>query len=121
MTLYNFMLNGVTVKTPASVEPTIQDIDAKASRDSNGLLHRDRIAVKRKLTVKWGPLTVSECSAILTAISGQFFSCTYLDPQTGSLQTKTFYAGDRTAPVYTYNEALTTYVWQNVQVDFIEQ
>lgn len=70
---YSLAINGAQVKTPASLEVVIQDIDTKASRDSNGLLHRDRVAIKRKLTVKWGPLTVSDCSVILKAISGQFF------------------------------------------------
>jgi hypothetical protein len=118
---YYLAINGAQVKAPASLEVAIQDIDTKASRDANGLLHRDRVAIKRKLTVKWGPLTVSECSAILKAISGQFFSCTYLDPQEGSMVTKTFYTGDRTTPVYTFNPATLEYIWQNLSADFIEQ
>lgn len=118
---YSLAINGAQVKTPASLEVVIQDIDTKASRDSNGLLHRDRVAIKRKLTVKWGPLTVSDCSVILKAISGQFFSCTYLDPEEGGMVTKTFYTGDRTTPFYTFNPATSEYVWQNVSADFIEQ
>ncbi|MCP0886924.1 hypothetical protein LB941_06205 [Ligilactobacillus sp. WILCCON 0076] len=118
---YYLSINGVQVKAPASLEVAIQDIDTKASRDANGLLHRDRVAIKRKLTVKWGPLTVSECSMILKAISEQFFSCSYLDPQEGGIVTKTFYTGDRTMPFYTFNPATTEYVWQNLSADFIEQ
>ncbi|AHB80341.1 DUF6711 family protein [Oenococcus oeni] len=121
MAQYALSINGAQVKSPQTLECAVQDIDAKADRDSNGLLHRDRVAVKRKLSVKWGPLTVGECKTILTAMSGQFFSCTYLDPQEGALSTRTFYAGDRTMPVYTFNEQLSTYVWQNLSVDFIEQ
>ncbi|MFT8836854.1 DUF6711 family protein [Liquorilactobacillus satsumensis] len=118
---YSLSIGGTQVKAPASLDCIIQDIDAKASRDANGLLHRDRVAVKRKLTLKWGPLTVSECSTLLQAVSGQFFSCTYLDAQDGGLSTRTFYVGDRTTPVYTFNTDLSEYVWQNLQMDFIEQ
>ncbi|ETY74762.1 hypothetical protein LFAB_05290 [Lactiplantibacillus fabifermentans T30PCM01] len=118
---YSLKIGGTAVKAPQSLECIIQDIDAKASRDANGLLHRDRVAIKRKLTIKWGPLTVPECSAILKAVSGQFFSCTYLDAQEGGMVTKTFYVGDRTTPVYTFNPTTTDYVWQNVSMDFIEQ
>ncbi|AVK60528.1 hypothetical protein C5Z25_01520 [Lactobacillus sp. CBA3605] len=118
---YSLSIGGTQVKAPASLECIIQDIDAKASRDANGLLHRDRVAVKRKLTIKWGPLTVTECSAILKAVSGQFFSCSYLDAQEGSIVTKTFYVGDRTTPIYTFNTDMSKYIWQNVQMDFIEQ
>lgn len=73
MAQYALSINGAQVKSPQTLECAVQDIDAKADRDSNGLLHRDRVAVKRKLSVKWGPLTVSECKTILTAMSGQFF------------------------------------------------
>jgi hypothetical protein len=118
---YYLALNGTQVKAPASLEVVIQDIDSKASRDANGLLHRDRVAVKRKLTAKWGYLTVSQCSTILSAISSQFFTATYMDPQEGSLVTKTFYTGDRTMPFYTFNTDLSKYVWQNLSADFIEQ
>ncbi|MFT8916564.1 hypothetical protein DLJ48_06895 [Oenococcus sicerae] len=121
MTLYYLAIGGTQVKSPQTLTWVIQDIDAKASRDSNGTMHRDRIASKIKLTVKWGPLTVTECKAILTAISGQFFSCTYLDAQAGGMVTKQFYVGDRTAPVYTFNEQLSQYVWTDLEADFIEQ
>ncbi|WP_367115541.1 DUF6711 family protein, partial [Lactiplantibacillus pentosus] len=49
---YSLKIGGTVVKAPQSLEVAIQDIDAKASRDANGLLHRDRVAIKRKLTVK---------------------------------------------------------------------
>lgn len=119
--MYSLKIGGTVVKTPQSLEPIIQDIDAKASRDANGLLHRDRVAIKRKLTIKWGPLTIAECSTILKAVSGQFFSCTYLDPQEGGMVTKTFYVGDRTTPVYTLNPTTSQYVWTSLSMDFIEQ
>ncbi|WP_337588705.1 DUF6711 family protein, partial [Lactiplantibacillus herbarum] len=55
------------------------------------------------------------------AVSGQFFSCTYLDPQEGTEVTKTFYVGDRTTPFYTFNPDTSVHIWQNVSMDFIEQ
>ena len=45
-----FKINGVTMPTPKSFKVTINDIDSEnTTRDARGTMHRDRIAVKRKL------------------------------------------------------------------------
>lgn len=80
---------------------------------------RDRVAVKRKLECRWGALTTSEISTLLKAVKDTFFTVTYLDAYEGKDVTKTFYVGDRTAPVYSLNKGLVT--WQGLSMDFVER
>lgn len=94
-------INGVAIATPKIYEATVSDLDGESNRNAAGQLIRDRIAVKRKLNLEWGPLSQSEIAPILNAVSGVFFTVTFPDPQLGII-TKTMYVGDRTAPAYQY-------------------
>lgn len=112
-------LNGILVRQPRSMSVGVGDLDDKTTRTASGSLTRDRIAVKRKLTLSWSALTSAELSEILEAVSSVFFQVTYPDPQTGTIQTKTFYVGDRTAAVYTYNDGVV--LWENLNMNLIER
>jgi hypothetical protein len=94
-------VNGVVIASPSEFKVTILDLDdgEASTRTADGTMHRDRIAVKRQVDMAWGFLKWSEISAILQGVSSPFFSFTYPDPMTGSLDTKTFYAGNRPAPM----------------------
>ena len=50
-------VNGVAIATPKTFEATVTDLDGESNRNANGELIRDRIAVKRKLNLEWGPST----------------------------------------------------------------
>lgn len=115
------LLNGKEVKAPKTFNAVVQDIDGNSSRDGNGTMHRDRITVKRKLSIAWGPLSNNEIATIMQAVSGVFFDVTYPDPQTGAQATASFYVGDRTAAAYNWNEKFSAMMWQNVGFDLIEQ
>lgn len=116
----SLVLNGVSVKAPKSLKVTVQDVDGQSSRTAAGTMVRDRIAVKRKLECEWGPLSQTEISQILSAISGVFLPITYPDPQNGQT-TKTFYAGDRSSPIYSFHEKFNKMMWTGLSVNFIEQ
>ena len=59
--MYSLKISGTVVNpAPQTMQVAIQDIDAKATRDAHGLLHRDRVATKRKISLSFGALTVSE-------------------------------------------------------------
>ena len=118
---YNLIISGIAVKPPQSYQVVIQDIDAKATRDAHGKLHRDRIATKRKISVSWGPLSLGECKVVLDSVKDEFFSVKYLDPWDGGMATRTFYVGDRTAPALTFIDNLGGYYWKNVSFDLVEQ
>ena len=104
---------------------SIQDVDAGTSgRDQNGLMHRDRVSVKRKLTCTWTNRYADQIHTILnSAIKDVFFQCKFFDYETNSTVTKVMYVGDRTAPVYStvlgHNHDKT--VIGNFTANFIER
>lgn len=111
-------INGVPITSPKTFEAAVSDLDGESNRNLFGELVRSRIAVKRKLTLEWPPLTQSEMSTLLTAVSGVFFTATYPDPQEGMV-TKTMYVGDRTAPAYQYINGEVK--WSGLKMNFIEK
>ena len=103
--MYSLKISGTVVNpAPQTMQVAIQDIDAKATRDAQGLLHRDRVATKRKIT---------------DSVKAEFFNVEYLDPVDGQVRSGTFYVGDRTAPVYSFVGSLP--VWKGLSFDLIEQ
>lgn len=111
-------INGVAIATPKIYEATVSDLDGESNRNAAGQLIRDRIAVKRKLNLEWGPLSQSEIAPILNAVSGVFFTVTFPDPQLGII-TKTMYVGDRTAPAYQYIDEEVN--WSGLKLNLIEK
>ena len=111
-------INGVDIATPKTYEATVSDLDGESNRNANGELVRDRIAVKRKLNLEWGPLTQAEMQTLLSAVSSVFFTVTFPDPQLGVV-TKTMYVGDRTVPAYSYINGEVK--WQGLKMNFIEK
>ncbi len=111
-------INGTEITTPKSIEFDLNDIDGETNRNAAGEMIRDRIAVKRKLVCEWPPLTQNEISALLSAVADVFFTLEYPDAIIG-VTTKTFYVGDRTAPMYTYINGVAK--WQGLKMNFIEK
>lgn len=110
-------INGVAIPAPLPYEPTISDMDSnKTSRNANGRIYRDRIAIKRKLPLEWGILTQSECSQILNAVAPEEVTVEFLDPQKGII-TCTMYAGDRTMKRI---ETTSGTLWQGLKFSLIE-
>jgi hypothetical protein len=115
------LINGVEVKSPKTFTAAVQDIDGNSTRDASGYMHRDRITVKRKLSIAWGPLSNNEIATIMQAVTSVFFKVTYPDPQTGAQATASFYVGDRTAAAYSWSKQFAKMMWQNLSFDLIEQ
>lgn len=113
-------INGVAIATPKTFEVTVSDLDGESERNANGQLIRDRIAIKRKITLEWPPLTQAESSKLLNAVSDVFFAVEFLDPQLGIIS-KTMYVGDRTVPAYFYDEKTKEVKWQGLKMNFIER
>jgi hypothetical protein len=114
-------IKGVAITTPKIFKVGIQDIDGETERNAAGDLLRDRITTKRKLECEWGPLEMSEISTLLKAVTDVYFSVDYPDPMDGVIITKTFYVGDRTAPMYLFDETKNRYMWQGLSMNFVEQ
>jgi hypothetical protein len=94
-------IDGTEIVSPKEFSVTILDLDdSEASvRTADGTLNRDRIAIKKQITMSWGVLSWSEMSTLLTAMSPIYFEFYYPDPQEGAYVTKTMYVGNRPAPV----------------------
>lgn len=113
-------INGVEIPAPETCKITISDQDYNSDTDSNGDLHRNRVAIKRKISNEWGPLTWAEISKILTSIKDVFFNVTYPDPQTGKYETKRMYVGDRSAPIAVLQDD-GSIMWEGLTADFVEK
>lgn len=113
-------INSVEVKTPSKMQVDIGDIDGETTRTARGNLIRDRIGTKRKINCVFPPMTQSEMSTLLGAVSGVFFSVLYQDPILG-MTTKTFYVGDRNVPMYRFGNGTTDLLWEGLKMNFIEQ
>ena len=114
-------INTTDLPVPIALQPGLQDLDSEdgSGRNQLGTMFRDRIAVKRKVHCEWGPLTKTEMSTLLKAMSEASFSLTYPDPQEGALKTITAYVGDRSTPMLMpLGEA--DWMWGGLSVDFIE-
>lgn len=114
-------VNGVDIATPKTLKVSISDLDGESNRNAKGDLIRDRITVKRKLECEWPPLKMSEISTLLKAVQDVYFTVYYPDPMDGNFDTKTFYVGDRTAPVYWLDPTTNQYLWQGLSMNFIEK
>lgn len=93
------------VPTPQTYTWSHEDLDSEEGTGRNnatGEMFRDRVASKRKLSFTWPPLSISETSRLLKAISpegkgNEFISVRYLDAYEGDYLIKTFYAGPQSA------------------------
>ena len=111
-------INGVEVLAPTSYSVGIQEI-SKAERNANGLMIKDRIATKVKLEFSWDVIDPLELSKILSLVDNNFFNATYLDPQSNSKITKTFYAGDRSMEGMLFKDGIMT--WKGFKFNIVER
>lgn len=114
--------NGTVVNLPEPQEMTwdIYDVDSdETGRNQEGVMFRDRVSVKRKVSCKFPPMTSAETSTLLNAVTDQFFKLTYPDAMTGANRTMDCYIGDRSTPVFIKRG--TTYIWEGVSMNFIEK
>lgn len=94
------MVNGKAVKTPSKFEPVLRDISASDSgRTQDTLMHKNRMAQKWTISLAWNHPSPKETSEILTAFDPEYFDVSFINPKTNTRETRTFYAGDRSAPV----------------------
>ena len=112
-------INGTVITTPQTCTIGIYDIGSTAERNANGDTLIDRVAVKRELDMSWGALSNSACSAILTAVSGIFFTVVYPDPQEGAAKTIVCFVSERTSPMLKYTG--TTPYWEGLKLTLFER
>ncbi|MBE1554811.1 DUF6711 family protein [Sporosarcina limicola] len=111
-------VNGVAIPTPSDYSVGILDI-SKAERNARGDMIIERITTKRKLEVGWRYLSKSDLQKVMNAVSPVFFKVEYLDPQTNSRKTGTFYAGDRNVGALDYMDGNIR--WKDCKFSLIEK
>lgn len=111
-------INGVDLPTPSDYSVGIMDI-SKAERNARGRMIIERITTKRKIEISYAYLNASELSNILQSVSPVFYDVTYLDPQTGSYRTASFYCGDRNVGMLDFTDGVARY--KDVKFDLVER
>lgn len=113
-------VDGVAVKTPSTFSWGLQDISSSdAGRTQDAVMHKNRIAQKRKIDLVWTMPTPEETHAILSAFNPEYIDVTYYDPLDGETITRTFYTGDKTAAVKIWTVGNKRY--ESVSFNIIER
>lgn len=110
-------VDGKYVKDPSEMTWGLMDISSDdAGRTEDTLMHKNRLGQKRKLSLVWNLPTPDEAAEILTAFNPEYFDVTYHDAMSNSDETRTFYCGDREAPVkmWTVNKKRYTSITFNI-------
>lgn len=119
-----FIVNGVDIApyiANRGLEYQLSDIDAPGTgRTMDGTMQRGKITDKDKWMIKCRPLTTSELSTVLSAVTHEYVTCTYLSPRYNQTVTKTLYVGDRKAAHYIERNN-GTILWTDVAFNLIEQ
>lgn len=115
-------INKIDITDPQTFAWDLYDLDSEeGGRNQKGEMFRDRVAVKRKLSCTWGPLEPHEMSVLLKSMDDVFFTIRYPDAHDGGYREGTFYVGDRSAPLYMWNEAKKKSLWEGLSANFIER
>lgn len=102
-------ING-TNYDPSEMTFGIQDISAPdAGRDLSGKMWKMTVTQKRTIQLAWWQPSPALVSQVLTSVSPEYFNVTYTDPQTNASTTKSFYVGDRSAPVQIWGTSTKRY------------
>jgi hypothetical protein len=116
-------INKIDIADPQTLQWDLYDLDSEdgAGRNQEGYMFRDRVAVKRKLNCTWAAMTNEEISALLKAMDDVFFTIRYPDAHDGTYREGEFYVGDRSTPLYVWNNEKQKYLWEGLSANFIER
>ena len=116
-------INKIDIADPQTLTWDIYDLDSEdgAGRNQEGLMFRDRVAVKRKLNCTWPPMEPYEMAVLLQAMFNVFFTIHYPDAHDGTYREGEFYVGDRSTPMYVWNNEKGKYMWEGLTANFIER
>lgn len=120
MTDYNPIksVDGYSVKAPSSYQWDMEDLsDSSAGRTEDCLMHKNRIGQKVAVSLSWNNVDTAVASSILKRFNPEYIEVNYLDPKEGGYVTKTFYVGNRSAPLYNGKLGL----WSNISFKIIEK
>lgn len=120
-------IDGEWIPTPSSFDYSEEDIDAKAFRTADALLHRQRVAKKIHVSFSWDLIPDSnEHHRLFTKLSSlpEFFKIQFPHPNGNNNYVMTAYRGNPlTTSMMSYYDEKNGKIsrWQNMKCDFIEQ
>jgi hypothetical protein len=94
-------VGGITLPDPTEFQVGYMDI-SKAERNANGRMIIERIATKRKLFITYAYITRQHAELVLQRVAPTSYTVKYLDPQTDSWKSGSFYCGDRQLGMISY-------------------
>lgn len=115
-------VDGVKCPCPSTFSWGLQDVsasDAGRTQDDNVTMYKNRLAQKRKITLAWNGVGTEMTSKILKMFNPEYVSVEYWDAMDGCVETRTFYVGDRNAPVKIWN--VNSKLYTSVGFDIIER
>lgn len=96
-------VDGAIMPCPSAFEWGLQDVSlGESGRTDDALMHKNRVAQKRKLQISYNGCTADVASVVLKSINPEYIRVTYFDLMDGKNETRTFYVGDRSAPFKTW-------------------
>lgn len=111
-------VDGKSVPSPSTFVWSLSDVSADdAGRTEDMTMHKKRKGQAVTLQLSWRYITTEVASQILKAFNPEYINVEYIDPYEGKEITKTFYVGDRNAPMY--NGALD--LWEEVSFTIIQR
>jgi len=102
-----------------ATETWIKSHVLKQTRTDDALMHKNRVAQKRKIQVGYSARTPDVMTTVLRAINPEYISVYYYDLLDGGYVTKTFYVGDRSAPFKYWWDG--KHVIESLNFDLIER
>lgn len=93
-------INGTDIPDPSAVTWGEQDISASdAGRGADLKMYKGLKGRKVTYSLEWWNLSPADASTVLKAFDEEYFSATLWDAKEGKNMTRTYYVGDRTAPI----------------------
>ncbi len=117
---FPLQIDGVDLPAPSSYKFTEADLVTNADRNDAGYANWDVVRFNvGRLDLTWENVSRDKIAVIATVIrSKKTFRCSFLNTNTGQVETREFYSGDRANELVKYVSALE--YWSTLTVPFIE-
>lgn len=121
MITLNYNTSGALTVVPSEMSWSLMSVNAANSgRTSDGTMITNRVTQKRKLELAFNGVTWAKASQILNAVNSENFQVYYPDMLTGTYTYKTFYVGDREAPVWCWFDPAEKKILASLKFNLIE-
>ena len=113
-------INGTDIPPPSKYSYTERDLVQNSGRNANGVANWDVVRFNvGELSLSWENVSRDKIIKICNAIRNQkTFEVTFLNTLSGSVETRTFYAGDRANELVKYVSSLN--YWGSLALPFVE-